>query len=268
MKHLIIILLAGCALQCRLSFMRKDLFDEMYKLEEHYWWHVAKRRLVKKLLEDHVDDYKSKVYLDVGCGTGKMIEEMSKWKNWKQVIGIDGSEEALKFSKMRGSTSVMMGDFEKTLPLTSESVNVISSLDVVEHVNNDKQLLAEFFRVLKNDGVVVITVPAYKWLWTYWDDMLEHKRRYRRSELEKKMVEAGFEIERVSYFYSYLLPIAMLFRVIKTIFPKKKSKSDFVAIPEWANQILLSLARWEAKVIDMISIPTGLSVVCVARKRG
>ncbi len=248
--------------------MRKDLFEEMYQLEESYWWHVAKRHLVKTLAEEKMNSFKGKIYADIGCGTGMMLSEMKRWKRWKKVVGLDGSKEALKFCRQRGITEVKASDFESKLNLKDKSVDLITCLDVVEHVAKDKQLLGEFERVLKPKGVVVVTVPAYRWMWTYWDDILGHKRRYTREEMVKKMEQAGLVVEKASYFYSYLLPVAVFFRLLKTIVPRYKGASDFISLPQSINQILIRLAKWETKVAQKFDLPMGLSLVCVASKRG
>lgn len=246
--------------------MREDLFEEMYQLEEKYWWHVAKRRLVQGLLKARLSDYKNKVYLDVGCGTGKMLEEMSKWRDWKKTIGLDGSDEALRFCKKRQIAETKKADFEKKLPLDENSVDVITSLDVVEHINGDEKLLKEFWRVVKPNGYVVVTVPAYEWLWTYWDDILGHKRRYELIQLKKKVEKSGLEVEKISYFYGFLLPIAVFFRMLKSLM-NKKSASDFITLPDALNNFLLKIIGIENTLIQKVNLPFGLSLVCIARKK-
>ena len=246
--------------------MRSDLYKEMYELEESYWWHVAKRRLVKMFLQQYLTSFSDKEYVDVGCGTGKLLEEKKKWKKWKRVIGLDGSDQALNFCRRRGITEVRKEDFEKKLTLKTESVDVITCLDVVEHVEKDQELLKEFYRVLRPGGYSVITVPAYQWMWTYWDDILGHKRRYTKIEVELKFVKAGFKVTKISYFYSYLLPIALLFRFVKSFSPKTKGSSDFIALPHWVNQILLAFSAVETRLVKNVTLPIGLSVVCVAQK--
>ncbi len=246
--------------------MRADLYEEMYKLEEGYWWHVAKRRLVKSWLDREVQGYGDRVYVDIGCGTGKMLEEMTKWRKWKKVLGLDGASEALGFCRKRGVGVVKKADFEKKLPLGNTSVDVISSLDVVEHIRKDTALIREFYRVLKPGGLVIVTVPAYKWLWTYWDDILKHKRRYTGKEIRRKFERGGFEVVRQSYFYSYLLPVAMVFRLVKTLVPKRKLASDFIGLPAWANGLMLRAAQGEEWLLEKRELPIGLSVVCLARK--
>lgn len=246
--------------------MRKDLYYEMFELEERYWWHVAKRRLVEMMIGKYVKGASKLVFMDVGCGTGKLLQEVKRWRRWKRIVGLDGAQEALKLSRKRGIKNVKKADFEKKLPVKDASVGVITSLDVVEHIKNDQALIQEFNRMLVPGGWAIVTVPAYKKLWTYWDDMLGHKRRYRRSMLEKRFVKAGFKIEKISYFYSYLLPMALAFRALKSISPKWRGASDFVELPEQVNEGLLAMAKVEAMVVERVNLPAGLSIVCVAKK--
>lgn len=245
--------------------MRTDLYSEMYELESTYWWHKAKRHLVKSIITRmKIDTHNSKL-LDVGCGTGKFLEEMNTWNSWGELIGLDGSDEALKFTKKRKVANVKKADLEKEIPLKDNSIDIITSLDVVEHIENDQHLVREFNRVLKPGGSLIITVPAHQWLWTYWDDILGHKRRHNQASVEALMKQANLKVEWISYFYSYLLPIACVFRLIKSK-TNKENSSDFVALPDWINRLLISFAEAETALIKYTKVPFGLSVVCVARK--
>lgn len=245
--------------------MRTDLYKEMYQLEANYWWHVAKRQLVKVLISNlKLKPHKTSL-VDVGCGTGKFLEEMDKWANWEQLIGLDGADEALKFTRRRKAAQVKKADFEKRLPLADNSVDIITSLDVVEHIADDENLILEIGRILKPGGVVIITVPAHQWMWTYWDDILGHKRRHTRKSVSRLMKLANLETLKLSYFYSYLLPVALVFRFLKCK-TGNAGKSDFVTLPEWLNQALIKMAQLETWIINYINIPIGLSVVCLAQK--
>lgn len=247
--------------------MRKDLYQEMYELEETYWWHVAKRMLVKKLLSLYINDYSNKKLVDIGCGTGKFLQEMNVWQDWQALLGLDGSDEAIKFTKERKIAQVKKADFETKLPIKSNSYDVVTSLDVVEHINDDQHLIHEFYRVLKPGGIAIITVPAHQWLWTYWDEMLGHYRRHNKQSVSRLFNNAGFTIEKLSYFYSYLLPIALIFRALKSRKTKDEQASDFIKVPQIINMFLLSKAFVEKESIKYINIPFGLSVVCVAKKQ-
>lgn len=245
--------------------MRSDLFGEMYRLEETYWWHIAKRRVILSLLGSLISGKKSLKFLDVGCGTGMMLEELSSYGD---VYGVDGSSEALTYCKKRGFDEVVLANLVKPWPFKDSSFNVVTMLDVLEHLKRDDYALCELYRVLKPSGLFFLTVPAYPFFWTYWDEILGHKRRYNKAKLLKKLRRAGFTIVRQSYFYSYLLPSAILFRLTKRILgPSVYRRSDFISLPKWVNKFLLLLSNLETQIVSRVNIPTGLSILVVCKKR-
>ena len=244
--------------------MRADLFPEMYRLEETYWWHVAKRRLVLTLLTPFLRNHAPGAFLDVGCGTGMMLKDLSALG---RVVGIDGTMDALRYSRQRGASCVILADCSRPFPIRSSAIHVVTMLDVLEHLDDDDLPISEIHRVLRPSGMFVLTVPAYPFLWTYWDEILGHKRRYRRSALVKKLERNGFSVLRHSYFYSYLLPVAILFRVTKSLLGVNvKMRSDFIALPRWLNRFLLSMSYLEQYATRFVRIPAGLSVICVCKK--
>lgn len=228
----------------------------MFETEQTYWWHVAKRRLVTSFIP------KGQKILDIGCGTGAMMLDLTK--NGDFVSGVDGSPESLKFSKSRGLKKVSQADFEKKLSEKNSHFDIVTCLDVLEHISNDDQLLREFHRILKPGGKVYLTVPAYQALWTYWDVMLGHKRRYRKSNLVAKIEKNGFTVVWSSYFYSFLLPVALVFRILKNT--SRRQTSDFVKLPDIINNALLLLCQLERKVLNVITLPFGLSIIIIAQK--
>lgn len=245
--------------------MRSHLIDEMYRLEEIYWWHIAKRRMVFALLHPHIKEHKGKLRLvDAGCGTGMMLKELS---SYGEVLGLDGSTNALSYCRKRGFSSILLTDLSDKLPLRSEVADVVTMLDVLEHLDRDEVVLKEIYRILKPGGIFVLTVPAYPIFWTYWDEILGHKRRYRRSALVTKLKKAGFQVIRHSYFYTYLLPVAIFFRLAKNVLSDAiRNRSDFVALPSFINRLLLGLSTIETAIVRRINIPTGLSIICVGKK--
>ncbi len=244
--------------------MRSDLFDEMYRLESTYWWHVAKRRLILRMLDSYLNSLQDPRFLDIGCGTGMMMKDFSRFG---EVFGVDGSTKAISYCKKRGFSNVAATDLTKPLPFQNELFDAVTMLDVLEHLDNDRLILSEIQRVLKPGGRFVLTVPAYPWLWTYWDEVLGHKRRYRRRALVAKLKETGFEVEMSSYFYWYLVPVAIIVRVAKSIFGKSmKQRSDFIEVPKSINWLLVQITTVEASVLQHIRMPFGLSIVCLSRK--
>lgn len=240
--------------------MRKDLYEDLYITEETHWWHKAKRRFVNQAIAIYAQKKKLTI-LDVGCGTGKNMEELRRFGD---VWGVDVSDEAHAFCKKRGLTQVKKGEVER-LPFERDIFDVVCILDVLEHVD-DRATIKEIKRVLKNDGLIVITVPAFWWLWSKWDKILHHKRRYTKKQLEEILTAEGFVIKRNSYIHSFLvLPILMI-RKIKQL-QKKSYSSDFQINNALINMALSFVSHLEQMWITRYDMPFGTSILCVAQNR-
>jgi SAM-dependent methyltransferase len=177
---------------------------------------------------------------------------------------------------MRGHTSLCKAD-AAGLPFSDGSFGVITALDVVEHLDDDVAALKELRRVMRPGGVAIISVPAFPWLWTYWDDILGHRRRYTTRTLREAVEAAGLKVMKVSYSNALILAPVVLVRILKTLLHKtaearqgdetmKEPETDFMPVPGWLNRILIGYYRLEARLLQKASLPFGLSVVCVARR--
>jgi len=244
--------------------MRRDLYEEMFDQESYYWWHVGKRGLVKVLLKKYTNREKKELkILDVGCGTGMIMKELSVSG---EVWGLDNDPLALNFCRKRGFKNLNKGDLLQKLPYSDKSFNTILCLDVLEHLKNDRFPLKEFYRVLRPGGVLVITVPAYPRLMGRWDKVSGHERRYLGRDLESLLRQAGFRVEKISYFNLFALLPAILVRFFKSNSRVKSYPSDFVKLPDWLNQMLIFLTNVEKSVINQTNLPAGLSIICLGRK--
>jgi len=242
--------------------MRKDLYKELFEVENKHWWHDHKRKLIHQMINKFAE--KGKV-LDIGAGTGKILSEL-KIKDW-EIEGIDGEKEAVKWSQKRG-IKIQQADIEKKLGFNKNSFELILVLDVIEHLNNDRQVLKEINRVLKPRGIAIITVPAYQWLFNYWDKMLGHKRRYSRKSLKNIINLDMFKIEHLGYSSMFIFPVAIAVRLVKKLTGKIKT-SDFQTTPLAfiSVPIIKFLNYIERMLLSAISLPFGLSVICVIRKK-
>lgn len=199
--------------------------------------------------------------LDLGCGTGAVLEELSQFGEY---VGLDMSGQALEYSRKRGLTALARGRGEN-LPFATNSFHAIMALDVFEHIEDDVSALKEALRVLKPGGTLVLSVPAFKMLWGPHDVALMHFRRYRRAELKSKLISAGFQLEKLSYSVFILFPLVVLFR----IFEKRKrgdAQASLPTVPPWLNRMLVGLQTFEARLIHKLSLPWGSSLIAVARK--
>lgn len=156
----------------------------------------------------------------------------------------------------------------------------MTALDVVEHVDDDLATLREVYTVMRPGGILLISVPAYMQLWSYWDDILGHRRRYTTRTLRRVVERAGFQVRQVSHSNMAILVPASALRMIKGLrhqaveraytqgFTSEPStpETDFVPVPRPVNALLTAYYHLESRLLRRYNLPFGLSVVCVAQK--
>ena len=242
--------------------MESELIQAEERLEAEYWWFVGRRVIVDRLLKHFVR--RSGVAVDVGCGSGRNLQVLAR--HCDRVLGVDRAPAAVALAAARDLT-VLRGDAHR-LPLAAASADLLTAFDVLEHMDDDIQVLAEFHRVLRPGGHLVLAVPAYRFLWSEHDEALQHRRRYIASELHIKLTNSGFEVLKRSYavFFAFL-PI-VLYRLFRGLFPKSPlaPKASHVMLPGPLNRFFAELLSLEGRLMRIMNFPLGTSIVMVARK--
>jgi SAM-dependent methyltransferase len=235
----------------------------MAEREKTYWWHLGRLRIIESYLKRiHKEPSKTKI-LNVGCGTGGTIDML---EGFGTVDNVDISDDAIDFMKQRGYKRITKVD-DIELPFKDKTYDIVGAFDVLEHIEDEVGALREWGRILKDDGAIVITVPAYQWLWTEHDVSLHHKRRYTTKRLAAAAAEAGLKPEKKSYAIVFSLPLVVGFRFLNKVLGRKTdSETSYVNVPEWANNLFTKLLYGEAKLHGKIRFPFGTSVVTVLRK--
>lgn len=232
----------------------------MRELEDHYWWFVGRRLLALQLLRMH--SATQPMVLDLGCGTGAVSHAMDEFA---RTSGLDFNLKALAYCRDRGLKNLTQGDAQR-LPYQIESFDAVTALDVFEHLKDDETAFDEVFRILRPGGVLVLSVPAFKTLWGPHDVALHHFRRYRRSEVSRKLEDAGFEIVKNSYSVFFLFPLVALSRLVEKL-KHGPAKASLPIFPKWLNRLLIGIQSAEANlIVKSMNLPWGSSVVAVARK--
>lgn len=238
--------------------MQKDEYARMRSLEDHYWWFVSRRRLALRLLQEMAPG--DGPVLDVGCGTGALLEQLQETR---ESAGADLSSLALGFAHERGIKNLVQADAQ-ALPYDEASFEACISLDVIEHVPDDRAAVREIARVLKPGGSAIINVPAFKWLWGPHDVALMHQRRYTRREMKELLESEGLVVNRISYGVFFLFPIVLVMRLADKLSKRKEVKLP--GVPEGANKMLIRLMDFEAQLMKRVPLPWGSSVVAAATK--
>lgn len=243
-------------------------FQELYSLEETYWWFVGRRQLVRQLLQHYVANPEAWV-LDAGCGTGGTMKELAGASGTRalRLCGCDCSPHALGYCRERGFTELAAGDL-LALPYAANSFDAVISCDVLEHLSDDCAGLAEMMRVLAPGGKLVITVPAHRFLWSEHDEALAHRRRYSARELRRKLKEAGAEVVKLSPVVVAAFAPILLFRLAQRLRPKlpDEPRTDLRVLPRWLNNLLIGSLKLENWLLRYLNLPVGTSLVAVARK--
>jgi len=249
--------------------MKHEEYERMFRFEDAYWWFVARRHLIVSLLDARYARGGALRILDVGCGTGAMLDELAPFG---AVTGADFAPEALGFCRTRGSHYPLARADVRRLPFASESFDIVTAMDIIEHIDDDKAASAEIFRVLKPGGRLFVTVPAFPSLWSEHDEALYHYRRYTGPRLKDLFQRVGFVVPKISYIVTAQFPPIWLYRQIANLRPRRRAggekQANLVNFAGPVNAALLALSEWETRLVGRgVNLPFGVSVVCVAEKR-
>lgn len=231
--------------------------DMMASSEKDHWWYVAKRLLISRYWRAELLSGRC---IDIGCGGGAVLADVA---GSLPAFGVDLSPRALDYGRAVGLSMLARAE-AAALPFADDSFSIAFALDVLEHHPSPEQLLAEVRRILTDRGLLVVSVPAFQWMWSYADHVLGHYRRYTCPQLVGELTRAGFTLERATYFHSWLLPVAWVFRRIRSLTGRVESADDFEVHPV-LNRLLLGVCRLEQRWLARHDVPFGLSVLAVAR---
>tara|TARA_B100000315_G_scaffold122406_1_gene112271 strand:- start:609 stop:1346 length:738 start_codon:yes stop_codon:yes gene_type:complete len=244
--------------------METQEYKKMYDLEESHWWFLNKRKLIFSFLKKYYPkkDIGRRI-LDVGCGTGIILNEFDKYG---KAYGIDLSQHALKFCKLRGLKNVTKGSV-LDIPFRSDYFDIVGCFDVLYHkdVSDDEKALKELARVCKKGGRIFITDSACKFLLGRHDIASHARTRYSAKEIRQKLKSAGFKIERLTYYNFFLFPFVFLKRKLSILFNAKES-TDLKKENPVVDVLLELIMSVERTLLKLTNFPFGVSLFCVARK--
>jgi ubiquinone/menaquinone biosynthesis C-methylase UbiE len=246
--------------------MKLPEYKRNYELEQHYWWFVGVRAMVQELLTLSVRDKNLGKVLDVGCGTGALMDQLQACS--EELLGVDISPGALNYCSLRGHKNLLLTDASHTA-LPSAYFDVITAIGIIEHLEDDEAFLVEMKRILKPGGIIILLTSSFPYLWSMHDTANEHKRRYYLRLLNRKINTLGLETTRISHLNFFLFPLIapmlILHRLIYGIeseYPQRIMPN----LPRLINALLTQLLIFEAKLMRWIHFPWGISMIGVFRK--
>jgi SAM-dependent methyltransferase len=239
--------------------MERIVYDRMAELADRHWWYRARRDILADLIERRIELPQDARILEIGCGTGHNLEMLARFGR-VDGIEIDGAARAL--ASRRLGHKVMDSPLPELPGIEDKAYDLVAILDVLEHVEPDREALASIVRKLRPGGRVLITVPAFAWMWSGHDEVNHHKRRYTKGTLARVVADAGLELDMMSWFNSLLFPVAVAARLASRLSGKRDSGDQMPTAP--VNALFETLFGLERYALGRLPFPPGVSLVAIA----
>lgn len=248
----------------RLKKMNSDEYENMARVESAHWYYSGKREIVRRWIQRVNPVRADELLLDCGAGSGLFASEMAEHC---KVMVLDTHAESLQMLRQRFEEAQVLTLVDDAIPLEAASVDYVTALDVLEHTPDDRAVVDGFARVLRPGGLAVVTVPAGMALWSDWDEVLHHYRRYSMPGLSALFDNDDWRIEEVNYTNVLVYPLVWLARQwrARKAADAQAKRAEHAMLPGLINRVL----RWQfvSFALSAIPMPFGVSIVLVARRR-
>lgn len=244
--------------------MNKEYVQQYVSLEKDHWWFAVRQQIITGFISRNISTKKLSI-LNIGAAGGASSQWLSEFGN---VVSVENEHAFLEYLKSSG-INVVDASIE-LLPFENNQFDLVCAFDVIEHVTNDKAALSEMERVCKPEGILCITVPAFKSLWSVHDEVNGHKRRYSKKGLKEIIVSRPMlKTLDIAYFNSILFIPIYIARKLSGFFNKKNQQSDFENFKTgtFTNRILKSIFGLEVSLLKSIRFPVGVSLIAVLKKQ-
>ncbi|MDQ3203392.1 MAG: class I SAM-dependent methyltransferase [Pseudomonadota bacterium] len=240
----------------------KVAFESLAASEARHWWFRARNRLILWVLRSRTGNFRN--FLEIGCGTGFVLDGISRDFPEAKLFGTEYFEEGLAHARRRIPTATFE-QLDARLMSDVDRYDMIGAFDVIEHIDEDEAVLANISRALHVGGHLLVTVPQHRWLWSEADERACHVRRYSRKELIERVRKAGLDVQYVTSFVSLLVPLMWLSR--QRAGQKTAEKNSEFDISDTTNRMLEFVMKLELKLIQLgIHLPFGGSLLLLAKK--
>ncbi len=242
--------------------MHESLYPQMHELEDRHWWFTGRRRIVAGVIQRLELPAQAQI-LDAGCGTGGNLPMLA---GFGELTGAEFDAEAAALARARGVCDVVRAGLPNEMPFTATQFQLITLLDVLEHIDDDRASLQALANLLAPGGHLLVTVPAFPFLWGPHDESHHHKRRYRAAGLRARIMEAGLDVQWLSYYNSSLFPAVAAVRLLHKLLPAGEAGNELALPPAPMNALLENLFAAERHLLGRVSLPFGVSLIAMARK--
>ncbi len=241
--------------------MRAELYLEMARVQDRHWWFVARRRILDRVIAGMGLPAGAHI-LEIGCGPGGNLAMLS---GHGHLQALETDRQARQMATDLGICPVLSGALPGPLPFPPASFDLVCLLDVLEHIEDHQAALLAVGRLLKPDGRVLVTVPAYAWLWSSHDEAHHHKRRYTAATLGRVARAARLDPVRLGYFNTLLFPLIAFLRSVRSLIGAASNNDSALPRP-WLNRLLTRVFALESRVLPRATFPFGTSLLAVLKK--
>lgn len=239
--------------------MERVVYDRMAELDETHWWYRARRDILATVIERRIKLPANARLLEIGCGTGHNLQMLARFGD---ADGIELDPQARAVASSRTGQAIGDAPLPWLQGVPDSTYDLVAVLDVIEHVEEDRESLETIARKLRPGGKILITVPAHPWMWSAHDEVNHHKRRYTARTLRGLIEAAHLKVELLSPFNSLLFPLAAAARIAGRI--AGKQDSDDTLPPPMLNKLFETIFGLERYAIGRIPFPPGVSLVAIA----
>lgn len=241
--------------------MDESAYIEMARTEGTHWWFKARREIIDSVIGSLGLPQGARI-LEVGAGTGGNLAMLSQHGHLS-AMELDWHALQIARAKAGGPYAVVRGRCPDDIPFREGAFDLVCMFDVLEHIEQDQRTLGALRDQLAPGGSLLLTVPAYQWLWSAHDVHLHHYRRYTATRLREVLTAGGYRVSRVTYFNSFLFPLAALARLADNV--RHRTVASGTELPSrFINALLYRVFRSEQLWLRRRNLPFGVSLMSIA----